>query len=151
MSGVTTSADVAVSKTVDGVEAGAQSIYTITVSNAGPSDAAGIVVTDVLPAGVTFVSASNGGTNSSGTVTWPAISTLADGASQQFTLTVDVDAGTSGSLSNQATANSGTTPDPNATNNTTTLVSGIGANADVIDKAENRDRFKDLLNALESN
>ena len=46
--------------------------YTLNVVNNGPSAAAAVVVTDVLPAGVSFVSASNGGSNVAGTVTWPA-------------------------------------------------------------------------------
>ena len=48
------------------VVAGQDSItYSLSISNSGPSDALGVVVTDKLPAGVTFVSASAGCTYAS--------------------------------------------------------------------------------------
>src|SRR5262249_42107150 len=40
--------------------------YTIRISNEGPSDAASVVARDTLPAGTSFVSASDGGTFASG-------------------------------------------------------------------------------------
>ena len=43
------------------VTAGETLFYVITVTNDGPSDAAGVRLTDVLPAGVTFVSAADNG------------------------------------------------------------------------------------------
>ena len=49
--------------------------YAITVRNAAPVNASGVVVTDTLPAGLTFVSATGGGTASGNVVTWPAIAT----------------------------------------------------------------------------
>ena len=56
---VDTSADLAITKTdlADPVLAGDDVTYAITVTNLGPSDAAGVVVTDTLPGSVTFVSA----------------------------------------------------------------------------------------------
>ena len=36
-------------------------VYQVDVANAGPSDAAAVTVTDTLPAGVTFVSATGTG------------------------------------------------------------------------------------------
>ncbi|EIM71695.1 hypothetical protein A3SI_20317, partial [Nitritalea halalkaliphila LW7] len=50
--------------------------YTITVTNNGPSDAQQVVVTDALPAGVSFVSADTGGSLDNGVVSWP-VGTLA--------------------------------------------------------------------------
>jgi uncharacterized repeat protein (TIGR01451 family) len=44
--------------------------YTIKVANKGDTAAAGTVVTDTLPAGVTFVSATDGGSFAGGVVTW---------------------------------------------------------------------------------
>ena len=41
----------------DPVTVGASLIYTVTVTNSGPDTATGVVVTDTLPAGATFVSA----------------------------------------------------------------------------------------------
>lgn len=57
---VESEADLSISKSddVDPVNAGSPLTYTIDVANAGPSDAANVVVTDTLPAGVTFVSSS---------------------------------------------------------------------------------------------
>jgi len=52
------------------VPAGSNLVYTISVTNFGPSSAGSVVVTDTLPAGVTFVSATGGGVNNSGVVNW---------------------------------------------------------------------------------
>ena len=50
-------ADLSITKsaTPNPVVAGQNVTYTVTVANAGPSDAAGVNVTDFLPAGVSFV------------------------------------------------------------------------------------------------
>src|SRR5207248_196508 len=52
-------ADLAVTKTdtPDPVTAGTDLTYTVTLTNNGPSDAQGVVLSDVVPAGTTFVSA----------------------------------------------------------------------------------------------
>src|SRR5439155_751752 len=82
-------ADLALAKTGPGAVNAAQNLtYTITVTNNGPSDASAVVVRDTLPAGVSFVSASNGGTVASGVVTWPTVPSLANGASLARTVTV---------------------------------------------------------------
>ena len=96
------------------VSATSNLIYTISVTNFGPSSASGVVVTDALPAGVTFVSASGNGINSGGVVNW-TLSTLANGAVSNVTVTVTAPA--SGSLTNVASVST-TTGDPNPTNNT---------------------------------
>ena len=58
---------------------GTNTTYTITVTNNGPSTVTGATVSDLLPAGTTFVSATNGATYDAGTNTvtsrparWPA-------------------------------------------------------------------------------
>src|SRR5579885_2247823 len=86
---VTAQADVQTTKTGPAsVLAAANFSYTITVTNMGPSTAAGILVTDTLPAGVTFVSATGSGTtNVAGQIVWPSMS-LTNGGSTNFTLTV---------------------------------------------------------------
>ncbi len=72
-------ADVATTKTGPATVTQRQNFsYTLTVANSGPSTAAAVVVTDTLPAGVTFVSATGGGTVSGNVVTWPAIASLAE-------------------------------------------------------------------------
>ncbi|HRE02579.1 MAG TPA: hypothetical protein PLV68_14860, partial [Ilumatobacteraceae bacterium] len=50
-----------------------------------------VVLTDTVPANTTFVSASDGGAESAGTVTWPAVSLAGNGATFTRTLTVQVD------------------------------------------------------------
>ena len=68
---------------VDPVVAGTSFAYTVTVSNGGPSDSVGVVLTDVLPGGVTFVSAvpvQGSCSEAAGTVTCP-LGTIAAGGS----------------------------------------------------------------------
>ena len=78
------------SKTDNDVSTGSTIVYTLSYSNAGgDADASGVVLKDTLPAGVTFVSASNGGTLASGVVTWN-IGTVAAGASASVTVTVTI-------------------------------------------------------------
>ena len=90
-------------------------IYTISVTNFGPSSASGVVVTDSLPVGVTFVSATGGGVNNAGVVNW-SLGTLARMARTAKLLTVTAPA--AGSLTNIATVST-PTGDPNLTNNGT--------------------------------
>ena len=113
---VTPVADVGIGKAGPAnVLAASNLVYTISVTNFGPSSASSVVVTDTLPAGVTFVSASGGGVNNSGVVSW-SLGTLASG--QVSNLTVTVTAPASGSLTNTASVSS-PTGDPNSTNNMT--------------------------------
>lgn len=123
---VNASADLSVTKTdaPDPVTAGSNLTYTITVSNAGPSAAAGVSLNDTLPAGTTFVSlASAAGwacttpaVGAAGTVTC-TIASLASGAPAAFTLVVKTSA--AGALNNTATVAT-TTTDPSAANNSAT-------------------------------
>jgi len=61
--------------------------YYVHVLNDGSSPCTNVTVTDPLGSGVTFVSASNGGTESGGAATW-TIGTIAPGASVTLTLEV---------------------------------------------------------------
>ena len=67
-----------------------QSLYTLTLANSGNANATGIVLQDVIPVHTSFVSASDGGTEVSGVVTWTAAGLLA-GVGGAVTLTVAVD------------------------------------------------------------
>jgi uncharacterized repeat protein (TIGR01451 family) len=59
---VTASADLSITKAgPPTVTASGSVTYTMTIANNGPSDAAAVSVTDTLPAGVTFVSATGTG------------------------------------------------------------------------------------------
>jgi uncharacterized repeat protein (TIGR01451 family) len=78
---------------------GSNITYTITYGNSGGADATGVVIRDPVPTGTTFVSATGGGTEAGGVVTWnigtiPAGTT---GLTVQFTVTVNV---TNGTVSN---------------------------------------------------
>src|SRR6185295_9382757 len=111
---ITLLADVAVTKTgLTNALAGTNFTYTLTITNKGPSTASSIVVTDTLPATVTFVSANGGGSYASGVVTWPAM-TMTNTATTNFTVTVTAPA--SGTLTNVVSSSS-TTSDPDASNN----------------------------------
>ncbi len=88
--------------------------YVITTRNLGPGDAADVVVTDDLPTGIDFVSASRGGMHAGGIITWPAISTLAAGESVVDSVRALIT--TSGEFENVATASS-PSPDPAPDNN----------------------------------
>ena len=110
---VQTRADLSITKTdsPDPVTAGTNLTYTITVDNAGPSDALGVVVSDVVPAGTSFVSATGGGTYNAitSTVTWNLGTVAQSDAADVLTLVVKVDAGRTTGLSNTASVASSTT------------------------------------------
>ena len=115
---VTPVADLAVTKTGPaGIVFGTNFNYTISVTNAGPSTATGISVTDSLPAGLVFVSSVPATTTNAGNqVIWTSLGNLAVGATTNLTLTVLSTA--RGSVTNIA---SGGSPvfDPVPANNTT--------------------------------
>jgi uncharacterized repeat protein (TIGR01451 family) len=94
-------AGLTVSKTAPAtVSSGSNLTYTINYANTGSEAAAGVILRDTVPAGTSFVSASDGGTEAGGVVSW-AIGTLAAGASGSVTMTVLVTAG-SGTVDNNA-------------------------------------------------
>jgi uncharacterized repeat protein (TIGR01451 family) len=125
----------------DPVNASAAFSYTLTVSNNGPETATGVVATDVLPAGLTYVSSSvTQGTvsESSGTVT-ASIGTLALGASATVTINVTADAGTTGTVINNASV-TGDQFDVDASNNTTNEPTTVTPVVDLsITKTDNPD------------
>jgi len=86
--------------------------FTITASNSGPSAATGVVVTDSLPSGYTFVNA----TPSAGTWLAPdwAVGSLSNGAIETLIITATVNA--TGLYTNTATI-SGVQNDPTPVNN----------------------------------
>ena len=107
-------ADIAVSQvgSFDPVAVGQDLTYTITVVNNGPADATGVVVTDTLPTGVEFQSATfsqGSGALGSGTYNFN-VGTLAEGASATLTLVVRPTAVGSGTISNIVDVSSDATP-----------------------------------------
>jgi uncharacterized repeat protein (TIGR01451 family) len=100
-------ADLEISKadSPDPVTVGDNLTYTITVTNLGPDAATNVVVTDTLPSGVTFVSASPGCVHSAGVVTCN-LGNIPAGDSVTITIVVTVTA--PGTISNTATVTSDT-------------------------------------------
>ncbi|HEV7764079.1 MAG TPA: DUF11 domain-containing protein [Thermoanaerobaculia bacterium] len=122
-------ADLTITKTgPPSVPTGGQINYTITVDNGGPDSATNVVATDILPAGVTFVSATPSQGSCSGTTTVTCtLGTIANGASATIVLTVNVTAPEGSSIVNTATVDSDET-DPTPTDATDTATVGVGAN-----------------------
>jgi uncharacterized repeat protein (TIGR01451 family) len=92
--------------------------YTLLLTNLGPDSVSSVTLTDTLPAGVAFVSASPGLAHSGASVTG-VLTALAAGASTNFTIIVTPSA--AGSLTNMVTVSSALA-DPDLTNNTASLV-----------------------------
>jgi uncharacterized repeat protein (TIGR01451 family) len=112
-------ADVSILKTGPTTAAPHTSItYSILVRNLGPASAAAVTVTDLLPAGTTFVSATSPCSASLGTVTC-SLGTMLSGGSTTITLVVTSPSGGYGSVVNTAVVVS-TTPDPVSANNSST-------------------------------
>jgi uncharacterized repeat protein (TIGR01451 family) len=115
------------------VSVGDELTYTLVVVNNGPSaQAAGVVLTDMLPAGATLVSAtpSQGTFAVSGGTLTANLGSLAFGANA--TVQIVVRPTSAGRLTNVATVR-GAQSDPNALNNTSTLVTSVtpAASADL--------------------
>src|SRR5262249_20537533 len=106
------------------VTAGASLTYTLAVHNGGPSDATGVAISDTLPTGVAFVSASSGCVNGAGTVTC-TVGALANGANASESIVVTAPSAT-GTVTNTAGV-SGSPADPNAANNTASASTTVQA------------------------
>lgn len=105
------------------VAIGAQETYTLNVQNVAGGAATNVVVTDTLPAGLTYVSNSCGAAFASGTLTW-TIGNLAAAGSATCQLVTTVT--TRGGISNTATVTA-TELDPNSVNNSSTAtVTAVG-------------------------
>ena len=114
-------ADVAISKTVAAPEPlliGDTITYTLTASNAGPSQAQDVLVSDSLPSNVSYVSNDCGANFAAPSLTWD-IGALDAGDDAVCTLTVTVSG--SGEIANSASI-SAATDDPVIDNNTASAV-----------------------------
>ncbi|MGD0085487.1 MAG: hypothetical protein ABSD78_20230, partial [Acidimicrobiales bacterium] len=105
---------------------GSQEAYTLTVTGEGPDSASGVVVTDPLPTGVTYVSTGTAPTGttvseSGGTVTWTITNPLPDGTSFSLTVNATVNV-SSGSITNTATETQSSST-PNSSGGTSTQAS----------------------------
>ena len=93
-------------------------IYELIVTNAGPSVSSNILVSDSLPSGLVFFSATSGGAFNNNRVTWPLITALPVGGVTNYFVTVI--APNVGTFTNIASALAATY-DPDMTNNTGVL------------------------------
>jgi uncharacterized repeat protein (TIGR01451 family) len=111
-------ADLSIAKTAStsSVPPGGQVTYTLVVDNHGPDTATGAHVSDVLPAGLSLVSAlpSQGSCVMAATIDC-ALGTIVNGGSARILVTANVDASATGSIQNCA-AVSAVQPDPASAN-----------------------------------
>jgi uncharacterized repeat protein (TIGR01451 family) len=110
----------------DPVLAGELLVYTLTAHNAGPQDATAVALSDTLPAGVTYESATpSQGTcsQSAGTVNC-TLGTIADEA--DVTVQIKVRRSSAGTITNQASLQS-SVGDPSAANNSATAGTTVRA------------------------
>jgi large repetitive protein len=126
---LTPSADLSIAKTgPQTIVPGNQAIYTVVVSNAGPSTATNVVVNDPTPSGLTFISNSGACTTA-----FPcALGTLAPHSSETITTTLLVPPGyTTPNPILEVASVASLTPDPDAVNNSSTAQTAVDTNADV--------------------
>ncbi len=121
-------ADLSITKNTSSAGIAGQSmVYTIVVTNSGPSTASAVSVADPTPSGLTFVSNSGACTSS-----YPcALGNLTNGQSATITSTYTIAPGAAASvITNTATVSSSTT-DPTPTNNTAVKTTSITGSANV--------------------
>ncbi|MFL1896292.1 gliding motility-associated C-terminal domain-containing protein, partial [Aquimarina sp. 2-A2] len=106
-------ADLSLVKTVDNVTPDVTDtiIFTLTLTNDGPSEATGIEVTDLLPSGFNWISDTSGGTYNPATGIW-TISTLAIGSTTAIDITTSIN--TTGSYTNIAEVTAANEIDPDS-------------------------------------
>ena len=112
------------------VKSGANLTYTIVVKNNGPDTAVSVSMTDVVPAGTTFVSV----TPTAGSCTSPSVggtgtvnctvATAVNGAKLTVTLVVNVTAASGSVIANKASVNA-TTYDPKRGNNAVNISTNV--------------------------
>jgi uncharacterized repeat protein (TIGR01451 family) len=102
-------------------------VYTLTVSNDGPATASNPVVTDQLPAAVSFVSASTECAEAAGTVTCN-LADLSSGANTEIQISVTTD--TDGAITNTPTVGSDT-QDLISSNDSSALTTTVNPAADL--------------------
>src|SRR4029079_16325961 len=135
---LTPQANLGITKTdaVTTATAGGSVTYTITASNAGPSNAPGSSVADTFPASLTCtwtcVGAGGGTCTASGSGNISDTVNLPAGGSVTYTASCTISAAATGTLSNTATvAAPGGVTDPTPGNNSATDADTLGAQADL--------------------
>lgn len=118
------------------VVAGSDVSYELVAKNNGPDAASDVVVTDTLPAGMTFKAAGSSGSCSGSPTVTCLVGALSSSASTTLTVVATVAANaTPGAVTNTASVSSSTTADPNSGNNsanTVTTITAAGATAPTV-------------------
>ncbi len=113
-------ADLSMSKSVTptSVREGQTIVYTLIVTNAGPASTSNIIISDTLPAGVTFGSQSGTGSYDDSSGAWSVGTTLNSSDRATMTITATVNSGTaSQTITNTATISAAADGDTNSNNN----------------------------------
>jgi uncharacterized repeat protein (TIGR01451 family) len=105
---------------------GDQIPYKLTITNRGPDGATGVVVTDALPSGLSYVSDDAGCDTSGPPNVVCKLGTLGDGASREVNVTTRLDAATGATITNTAAARS-VNDDPDPSDATASAVAGVAA------------------------
>ncbi|HRK72627.1 MAG TPA: DUF11 domain-containing protein, partial [Rhodothermales bacterium] len=124
-------ADVALMKTVDNLapKTGDNVTYTVRVTNYGPNTATGVMVTDMIPGGVTLVqSNATQGSYVSATGLW-TVGSLPVG--QSALLTITTTANTTGTITNSSSITAANEPDPQTANNSSSASINVSRGADL--------------------
>jgi len=123
---ITPQADVSIVKSGPVSASPGTIVYTVTVTNNGPSTASSVSVADPTPPGLTFVSNSGACTTA-----YPcSLGSLNNAQTAVISSTYTVPANASGTITNTATVSS-STADPNNTNNSSTVVTPVNQTADL--------------------
>jgi uncharacterized repeat protein (TIGR01451 family) len=129
---LTPETDLGITKTdsADPVIPGDPLTYTLTITNAGPSDASSVTVVDTLPSAVTFVSSNPPAPTCdlAGATLTCALGALAAGGNATVTIDVTVNDDATDVIVNTASV-SGDETDPNPVNNSASEPTGIGGAA----------------------
>ncbi len=146
---VTEAADLFVDKTINTPSVGVENdlTYTIEVTNNGPNDSKGITLTETLPEGVTFVSASSTSfTQSENTLTFD-LGDLSNGSSTA--IDIKVTAPTTTEVISSTTLVTSQTFDPNATNDIAILDTQVVENITTTPSEFTGENLGDIINGLD--
>jgi uncharacterized repeat protein (TIGR01451 family) len=121
----------------DPVAPGDSFTYTVTVTNAGPDDATGVVVTDPIPSELTVTAVASSGSGAciaAGNLVTCSMDPLVVGVAWTITVTVDVPSdATPGTVTNTATvAGAGDTDPSNDAASETTTIGEVVGSADLV-------------------